>query len=258
MFILYIAGHKSRSDDSSRISIHDMNNIVQKLMMRQHRDSTAKIYLSVWRQFNKFLVKLDVRPKLWEDGATIFIAYLIDRGFQSGTIKSYVSAIKKTLVLDGYKWDDNLVLVRSLARACRIVNDHVRTRLPINGKLLELLLFEIQRWYGVRKQWYLELLYKAMFSLCYYGLMRIGEVTNSPHVLKAKDVHIAQNKDKILLVLYSSKTHDKASRPQKIKISANSFATRAANRHFCPFHLMREFLKVRGDYAEDSEQFFYL
>ena len=180
----------SKSDDS-RISVHDMNNIVQKLMMRQHRDSTTKIYLSVWRQFNKFLVKLDARPKFWEDRTMLFIAYLVDRGFQSSTIKSYVSATKKTLLLDGYKWDDNLVLVRSLAKACRIINDRVRTRLSSHCSLLEMLLFEIQRWYGTKKQWYLELLYKAMFSICYYGMMRIGEVTKSPHVLKAKDVHIA-------------------------------------------------------------------
>ena len=134
-------------DTSSRISTSHMESIVEKLMMLQHRSSTARNYLSIWRQFNKFVLSLDRRPKLWEDRTTLFVGYLIDTGMQSSTVKSYVSAIKKTLVLDGYKWDNSLVLIRSLAKACRIINDKVKTRLPIHCGLLEMILFEIQRIY---------------------------------------------------------------------------------------------------------------
>ena len=230
-----------------------MEQIVERLMMKQHRDSTSRTYLSIWRQFNKFLVNLDKKPKFWEDRTTLFIAYLVDRGMQSGTIKSYVSAIKKTLVMDGYKWDDDMVLVRSLAKACKIVNDKVRTRLPIHCNLLEMILFEVQRYFGNRQQLYLEILYKTLFAISYYGLMRISEVTYSPHTLKAKSVHIASNKDKMLLILYSSKTHDKSSRPQKIKITSNG---RKGGKYFCPFTLMRQYMAIRGNYASEEEQFF--
>ena len=149
--------------------------------MQQHRDSTAKTYLSIWRQFNKFLVKLDIRPRLWEDRTTLFIAYLVENGFQLATIKSYISAIKSTLLLDGYDWDDSLVLARSLSRACKIINDRVRTRLPIHCNLLEMILFEVQRFFTKKNQQYLEIMYKTLFAICYYGLMRISEVTKSPH-----------------------------------------------------------------------------
>ena len=184
--------------------------------MTQHRSSTTKNYLSIWRKFNDFVISLDRKPDLWEDKATLFIGFLIDKGMQSTTIKSYISAIKKTLVMDGYDWNDDLVLVRSLAKTCRIINDVVCTRLPIHCGLLETILFEVQRYFAKGNQYYLEVLYKAMFALCYYGLMRVGEVSNSTHVLRAKSVHLAKNKDKLLLILYSSKTHDKSSRPQKI------------------------------------------
>ena len=213
-------------------------------MQQQHRDSTAKTYLSIWRQFNKFVIDLDVKPDLWEDRTTLFIGYLVDRGMQSALVKSYVSAIKKTLLMDGYDWDDNLVLVvlvRSLARACRIINDTVRTRLLIHCGLLEVLLFEVQRHFSPANQLYLEILYKTLFALSYYGLMRISEVTKSPHVLKAKNVHLAKNKDKLLLILYSFKTHNKGNRPQKIKITSNrkEKSDSYMHRNFCPFLLMR-------------------
>ena len=248
----------SSASSSSKISTHELHNIVNRLLLTQHKDSTAKTYLSVWRQFNKFLIMLDdTQPVLWEDRTTLFIAHLVDQGLQSSTIKSYVSAIKKTLIMDGYKWDDNLVMVRSLAKACRIINDKMRTRLPIQCNLLELLLFEIRRHFSLKNQWYLEILYQTLFALSYYGLMRVSEVAKSPHVLKAKNVHIASNKDKLLLVLYSSKTHDEASKPQKIKITSNRQGnSNYSHRHFCPFVLMRQFLHLRGDYDAESEQFF--
>ena len=158
---------------------------MKKLLMTQHRDSISKIYLSIWRQFNRFIMKLDRKPKLWEDRTTLFLGYLIEKGMQSSTIKSYVSAIKKTLLMDGYEWKDELIMVRSLAKACRIINDSVRTRLPIHCGLLEMLLFEVQRYFNTINQPYLGLLYKTLFAISYYGLMRVGEVTKSQHVLKA-------------------------------------------------------------------------
>ena len=57
-------------------------------------------------------------------------------------------------------------------------------------------------------------LYKAVFALAYYGLMHIGELTQGNHPVLAKDIHIAKNKDKIRLLLHSSKTHGKESFPQ--------------------------------------------
>ena len=102
-----------------------------------------------------------------------------------------------------------------------MINDRVHHRLPIYCSFLEMILFEVERVYSLQSQLYLEYLYKAMFIICYYGMMRIGEVTESPHVLKARNVHMATNKDKLLLILYSSKTHGKGQRPQKIRITSN-------------------------------------
>ena len=109
------------------------------------------------------------------------------------------------------------------------------------------------------KQPYLEILYKTMFALSFYGLLRIGEVTFSEHSILAKNVHIAINKRKIMLVLYSSKTHSKESRPQKVKIEANSVHKNFKNSntiYFCPFNLARKYLNIRGDSKNDNEQFF--
>ena len=191
----------------------------------------------------------------------MYIAYLIDLGYQSSSIKSYISGIKKLVTLDNYKWKDDEVLVTSLTKACRLINDRVETRLPISCSLLEMILFELKRMFG--NQPYLLNMYRALFAISYYGMMRVGEVTEGPHVLKAKDVHIAMNKNKILLVLYTSKTHGLNQRPQKIIITSlnekaigHSAGRKFVERNFCPFMLLRNYLRLRGDYSSPTEQLF--
>ena len=106
---------------------------------------------------------LDVLPSRWEQRVTLFAAYLIDKGLQSSTIKSYVLAIKYVLIDDNYKWEDEQVLLNTLTRACRRTNDRVYIRRPIKKPLLELILFEVGRYW--RDQPYLIVLYRAMFAL---------------------------------------------------------------------------------------------
>ena len=170
-----------------------------------------------------------------------------------------MSAIKSILVNDGYPWDDNKILLGIITKACRLVNDRVVTRLPIQIGLLEVLIFEIQRIFF--DQPYLEILYKAIFLLSYYGLFRIGELTlsNSNHAVKKTcDVHIGRNKNKMLFILYSSKTHGRESLPQIIKINENQckYNCKQIKQFFCPFTASREYLAIRGNYKTDQDQFF--
>ena len=181
------------------------------------RDSTYKNYLAVWRNFNKFLIRLDKRPRLWEERVLLFCGHLVAEGTQSQTVKSYISAIKTVLKDDGYIWNENLFLIGSLTWACRLTNDVVYTRLPIKLGLLEQLLFEIQRLYS--EQHYLQIMYKALFALAYFGMLRVGELVQSDHTVKAKNIHVGKNKNKILIMLYTSKTHGKANTPQEVKIT---------------------------------------
>ena len=214
-------------------------------------------YHSIWRIFNGFLIKLDKRPDSWEDRLTLFGAYLVNKGLQSSTLKSYFSAIKCVLREDGYIVNNEKLLLGTLTRACKLVNDQVTTRLPIQGKLLELILFEVER--AMQQQPYLESLYKAIFCLGYYGLFRVGELATGSHPIKAANVHIGENKDKMLFILYSSKTHGAESRPQKVKITSNRISQdkNKITRFFCPFSIVRQYLALRGSsYINENEPFF--
>ena len=251
---------KSTSSRTSTISAESMSLILENLKGKSQRSSTSKTYLGVWRGFNQFVIRLDVKPHRWEDRVSLFLAHLIDGGMQSSSIKSYKSAIKKILIHDGYDWDDNIILLSTLTRACKLVNDTVKTRLPIQFGLLELILFETQRIFD--KQLYLEVMYKALYILGYYGLLRAGELcktTDSDHTIRACNVHSATNKEKLLIVLYTSKTHGKDSYPQKIKITPSSNICSKRNnihRNFCPFKTVNTYIRMRGGFRNMDEPFF--
>ena len=212
---------------------------MDRLKNQMNRDLTARNYFSIWRQFNKFLIKLDHIPHSWEDRVAFFCAHLIEqRNIQSQTLKSYILAIKHTLRCDKYHWKDEKVWLGPLTRSSLLKNDEVHTRFPMHFKLLEIILFEIGQTVIADSQPYLICLYHVIICISYYGLMWIGKVTDSDHIIKAKNVFIAHNKNRIRILLFSSKAHNKGSQPQEIKISASKVSGKN-QKFFCPFLLMR-------------------
>ena len=101
-----------------------------------------------------------------------------------------------------------------------------------------------------------------MILTAYYGLLRIGEVARGDHMILAKDVHIATNKNKILFLLRSSKTHCASDNLQSIKITSTKqtswVGTCVDTELICPYALLREYLRIRPKYVNDVEPFFIL
>ena len=56
-------------------------------------------------------------------------------------------------------------------------------------------------------------------------------------------------------MLYTSKTHDKGSKPQWIKI-ARLGKEPSKMKHFCPFSLMTKYMSLHGGFIDENEQFF--
>ena len=187
----------------------------------------------------------------------------MEKGNKSVTLRSYVSAIKAILRADGYELHLEAVVLNTLTQGCKLVNDKVQTRLPIQVGLLDLILFEVGRKYA-GNQPYLMILYQALFAIAYYGLFCIGELALSQHSIKGKDVHVAMNKNKILMMLYSSKTHGAESRPQKVKIQARAELDEESSRlarptrFFCPFDLMRCYIQLKGVLMMIKRSFLFL
>ena len=251
------------SSRASTISSFAIQDYVEMLKLQRYKSSMRKSYYSAWRTFNEFFVQLDVRPKEWEDRLTLFVGYLIRSKHKSATINSYVSAIKAVLREDKVKISEDRFLLSSLIRACKVKNDRVKARLPIQGELLWSILRQMQVMFD--QQQYLAKLYKAMAMSAYFGMLRIGEIAKSQHTIMAKDLRIGRNKNKIMYILRSSKTHAKSDHLQIVKISQKvAFRSVKKEKHrgksqsieVCPYTILREYVGIRPWYRAFTEQFF--
>ena len=104
------------------------------------------------------------------------------------------------------------------------------------------------------------------FSTAYFGLLRVGEITAGSHPILVQDVQIASNKNKILLILRTSKTHGLGNKPQMVKISSNKIQSnrnqlQEANKfkfksEFCPYGILRSYINIRPKFRNANEPFF--
>ena len=62
----------------------------------------------------------------------LFTGFLIENRLQSGTVKSYLSTIQAVLWENNIKLNEDLFLLSSLTRACKLRNDRVLT--PRKGR----------------------------------------------------------------------------------------------------------------------------
>ena len=210
--------------------------------------------------FSHFFIRLDDKPRNWADRITAYVGYLINCGKQSCTIKSYILALKMVLLDNGISITNNQYFLSSLMRACKLENDRICQRLLIRKDLLLVLLKYVN--INFQQQPYLNKLYQALFSTLYFGLFCVGELTwtKRKHAVLARKVQVAQNKKKFQFTLFTSKTHGRNAKPQKVKISSTPIGkentTDLCGNTFCLYQKLRSYIKVRGKACAINEQFF--
>lgn len=215
--------------------------------------STRRKYHQIHTKFNEFVGELTRKPDSWEDKIHLYFTFLAETGRRENTLKSYLSAIKKVLTVEGESLEnlDNAALA-SIIKSCKYTNNEVIHRLPINYYMLLSILDATDQAFG--SQPYLATLYKAMFSAAYNGLLRVGEITKSQHVILAQDVLVGKNKRKIQFILRTSKTHGLGDPPQIIAYFCDCEETKAPQ--YCPYELMDRYNKLKEKYADSKEQYF--
>ena len=157
----------------------------------------------------------------------------------------------------GEKINPDNYKLKSLTRACRLHNDVIVHKLPITKGVLKLLLDGVKSIFGANQP-YLLSTYLALFSMAYHGLFRIGEIALGPHVILAKNVHCGKNKNKMLFILQSSKTHGKGDKPQLVKITSKPIQGKKKEKKnaYCPFKLLKNYISIRPPAIQENEQFF--
>ena len=214
--------------------------------------------------FNQFIIRLDVKPSTWEERLILFVGFLVQKGLKAATINSYISVIKAILKQDEVVISEDKYILNSMVHACRLHNNHVRIRLPIQKRLCTLIIKQTQSHFLQYNQPYLAYLYASLYGAAYYGMLRVGELTTGTHPVKVTDVRMGENKIQVLFILRSCKTHSADQRPQFIRLSSIPVADRQDDSnnmdhqwqlHFNLYLLINKYVQSRPKYCKPDEPF---
>lgn len=209
--------------------------------------STWKTYKTAAESFNMFRSHYNLQ-EIWPvplNDLIYYIAYLSLKGFSVSTVTTYISGIsylhKIRCLQDNTK---SFLVTKTLEGLKRKKPKTSDPRVPISLDLLKRLIASLQY---ICPSVYESYLFSSAFSLCFFALLRVGEIASNSkcdagiHVVRFKDVSFADynGESELHLNLQSSKT-DQFSSNTTLIIRAQK------DDSFCPIRLLRKFLHIRS------------
>ena len=177
-------------------------------------DSTWKTYKTAFESFQSFR-KLYNLQDTWPAplcDLLFYIAYMSHTGLSVSTITTYISGISTMHKLNGQTDNTKSFLVTNILEGSkRKSSPKADLRLPVSMNLLKRL---IQTLPFVCTSVYESTMFASAFSLYFFGLLRVGEITSQSkgragkHVIPGSDIKLVRNQDSVdlHLMIRSSKT----------------------------------------------------
>ena len=128
-----------------------------------------------------------IRDKNYTQKVEYFIAAMSLAGFKPGTINSYVSGIKSKLTKHNVRINIRRIKEILKGAGCNQAKNKRMEKIPVTTDILR----ELNRVVNVMAaNCYEASMFKSAFSLSFYGLLRVGEITEAEHVLAFTDVQV--------------------------------------------------------------------
>ena len=224
--------------------------------------NSHKSYMRSWSSYCAFVTDVLCQKSVWIDSAMLllFMAHLQGKGLQNSTISTTVSAIRYVAKHQGFQDPGDNFLVATalagLAKSRRSVDVRMPITIPILSKLIRVVNL-------LADSDYKRCLLCAMFSLAFFGCLRIGEITSrsgkEPPTILRSDLHLDSCLSMSLTI--RNYKHSKGSRPFTISFEPQP------DKAICPVVNMHRYLAVarvspnaplfvRADGATVSRDFF--
>ena len=207
--------------------------------------STFNVYTTGFNNFKIFLQNFNIPLVLPPPLHVVisYIAYLSMAGYANKSIRSYIEAL--SFVLKSHSVTDvtkHFLVTKMLTGHKRLVPSQ-DSRLPIT---LPILIDLCRVLANICYSNYESLLFKAMFVLAFWALLRVSEIVKTnikgaEKILQFDDVKVNKKTGIIELKIQWSKT-DQCGQGTMISLAQN----RALNSSVCPFRALTQFLRVRG------------
>ena len=211
--------------------------------------NTRAVYESAITVFTRFKLE-NGHEDIWPPSLTTlteFIAFMSLKGFAPSTARSYMSGISFCCKIKNVTEPTNNFIISKLFNGFHRLHKRIDTRLPITYDILRSIVGALP---AICYSSFEAQLFKAIFSLAFFGFFRIGELVVSNlncdgHALLINDVHI-EGLSALKIALRSSKTDQQG---KGVVLYIPQIGTES-----CPVHNVREYLKLRK--RNDCQSFF--
>ena len=183
-------------------------------------------------------------PECWPptiEHVMLFVSFLSASSFSANTAGLYIAAVSFQNKVQGLTDTTKHFLVSKMLEGFRRVSKNKRTRRPITLPVLEGILAKVS---AVCRDEYEAALFKAAYTLAFFGFMRVGEITtpkkgtaDSSKVLGIGDIRLVNQNKALVVTIRYSKT-DQYGAGETIKI----MSTHSGD---CPVLAMNRFLDFR-------------
>ena len=204
-------------------------------------DASKAAYRRSWALFDSFRLMYNIPSQLplSVTSVSLFVAFLVSKGYKPATVTSYMSALGYVHKLQGMCDPTTSFVVLQLLKAYQKQGCGADTRLPIDKLLLGKLLVAVKL---TEKGLYEQRLFQAMFALAFHAFLRVGEITkrglaaDNPHLLHMQQIQVSPN---MLIISFSSFKHSNGEAFQlRVKSAEKSEA--------CAVRAVQHYLRLRG------------
>lgn len=230
-------------ENSGAFSPTDLESEAQRLLEGAYAKNSLKSYETGLSAFEQFRTAQNIN-KYWPpnlDTIVEFIAYLSLKGLSANTAKSYVLAIGYKCKVLGFSDVNKNFVVQKMLEGMKRLKNKADTRLPISEIILSKIILRLP---GTCSNIYETKLFKAAFTLAFWGLFRVGEITVAKrqslnHIISVNDVYVDIKSGKLVVFVRHSKT-DQMGKGVTIELRKNGTL-------ICPFHSIHDYLLARPE-----------
>jgi hypothetical protein len=212
--------------------------------------ATSKSYAAGWRKYRAWLAANGMAGQLWEPSEELLIDFTVDLGTGTSafaqvaprTVEKYLYAIRDAHVRKslGDPIKGKLLLRRAIEGLYRTTRVVKKTKKPLTPKVMLAFKNKLDMVaYNHRLLW-------AMFTLAFFKMLRVGEVTySSERYIKRSDLTMRTQSG--VLKLARSKTDQRC-----VGVDLHFFKNGS---ELCPYNAMMSYLSVRVKSAPGSPLF---
>ncbi|CAG2205846.1 unnamed protein product [Mytilus edulis] len=212
-----------------------------KIRVNKQMKADLEVWLDFLKQYNGVTVITDNDWPVPVNDLVNFIAFLSVQGLSGETISSYISGVSYHHKIQGIQDTTKFFIIGKALEGIKRIQGGKRNdiRAPITVQLLSDMISCLDK---VCKNKYEAALFSAVFSVAFFGLLRVGEITTS----KSKSVINGSNltisdilvRRKVLELRVRWSKTDQKGKSVTLLIAENG-------KNYCPVRLINEYLKVR-------------